>query len=399
MWPRLLSAWLSTLACAGMATAADALTPALLQAPCAPPEIEAAIIEEAPAAGPRIWAEADYLLWFERRQGVPLLVGSLPDSVANAPGGLTSAANPLYPSNGKLDFGAISGVAGRIGGQLTDGFGLDVGGFVLERSTLERSFASAGSPSLVRTYFQPSTGALLNLFSARGGPGGYPGSVRVDADTRLYGIDGNVRLPWYRVFSDRNDLLLGVRYLDLAEGLSINDRSDLAGGTVVNTVSDNFRTRNRIYVGQVGMQSFWYGRRWGLEYFARLGLGGASQRVEIFGRNTLTGFPDENTGLYTQRGNIGVFERDKAVAVGEVGFKLGYRVTERVNLQVGYDILYVSSVVRPGAALDRVVNDANIRFVANPPADAINNRPEFNFARASTDFFAQGLTAGLSVRY
>ncbi len=405
MWHRILSAWVSTLAGTGLAMAADALPSRLPvpvptePAPCLSPEADAAILAEAPPAGPRVWAEADYLLWFERRQGVPLLVGSVPDAMVNTPGGLTGPATPLYPTNGRIDFGAINGVGGRVGGQLSERLGLDIGGFVLERSSLERSFRSPGSPSLVRTYIQPSRGLVQNLLSAKIDPNGYPGSVRVDADTRLWGLDGNVRLPWYRFLADRNDLLLGFRYLNLREGLSINDRADLAGGQVANTVSDNFRTQNHIYVAQVGMQSYWSGRRWGLEYFAKLGVGGASQRVEIFGNNTLTGLPDENTGLYTQRTNIGTFERDKTVAVGEIGFKLGYRITERVNIHAGYNILYVSSVVRPGAALDRVVNDSNIRFVADPPADPISRRPEFDFHRASTDFFAQGLVAGLSFQY
>ncbi len=165
-------------------------------------------------------------------------------------------------------------------------------------------------------------------------------------------------------------------------------------------MSDHFRTRNEIYVGQVGFQSFWQGSgRFDLEYTVKFGLGGAKQRVEISGNNTLTGFPDENTGLYTQAGNIGVFERDKFVAVGEIGFKLGYRITPRVSFQAGYSILWVSSVVRPGLAIDPAVNDSNIRFVADPPADAINRRPTFDFGRASSDFFAQGLTAGFAIRY
>ena len=251
----------------------------------------------------------------------------------------------------------------------------------------------------MRTYILPATGVLQNLFSAKIDPNGYAGSVRVRADSRFWGVDGNARTPWYTVFADRNDLLVGFRYLDLEENLNIDDRAEFGGGGV-NTVSDNFRTRNRIYVGQVGFQSHWASSgRLNLGYFAKFGVGGASQRVDISGNNTLTGLPDERTGLYTQATNTGSFERSKLVAVGEIGFKFGYSITERISAQVGYNILYVSSVVRPGLALDSAVNDANIRFVADPTPDAINRRPTFDFGRASSDFYAQGLTVGLSIGY
>ncbi len=369
-------------------------------APVATPEVESILVDDLQPARPKVWAEADYLLWFERRQRVPLLVGTLPDSMVNTADRQSSPANPLYPTNGRIDFGAISGLSARVGCQLSDRLGLDFGGFVLERSSIERSFASPGSPSLVRTYILPATGVLQNLFSAKIDPNGYPGSVRVDADTRFWGIDGNARTPWYTIFADRNDLLAGFRYLDLQENLGINDRSDLGGGRVVNTVSDNFHTQNRIYVAQIGLQSYFAGSgRFDLGYSAKFGVGGASQRVDISGSNTLTGLPDERTGLYSQATNIGSYERSKLVAVGEIGFKLGYGITERVRAQVGYNILYVSSVVRPGLALDSAVNDANIRYVANPTPDAVNRRPAFDFGRASSDFYSQGLTVGLSIGY
>lgn len=70
----------------------------------ASPEAEAVLASDIEAARPTFWAEADYLLWFERRQSVPLLVGSLPDSEASTLGASTMAANPLYPTNGKIDF-------------------------------------------------------------------------------------------------------------------------------------------------------------------------------------------------------------------------------------------------------------------------------------------------------
>ncbi len=419
MWYRILSAWVATLAGSGLvmadgtppmatsplfgghqpAAAASTATNPLFGAHQVSSQADSAIAAEPEAVGPRIWGEVDYLLWFERRQRVPLLVGTLKDSLVNTADGVSSTATPLYPTNGRISFGGINGLSARIGGQVADGFGLDIGGFALERSSIERTFSSSGSPSLLATFTRPGDGRGVNLFFAKLPPNGYAGSIRVEADSQLWGIDGNVRRPWYHLVADRTDLLSGFRYVNLHENLSINNRSDLSDGSILR-VTDQFRTQNHIYVAQIGLQSYWYGSgRWDLNYFGKIGLGGASQRVEIAGNNTLTGFEDEKTGLYTQASNIGNYERNKFVAVGELGLKLGYRITERLHAQAGYNVLYVSSVVRPGPALDPVVNDANITYVANPPADPINRRPAFSFARASTDFYAQGLTLGLSLQY
>ena len=418
MWYRILSAWVATLAGSGLvmadtpmatsplfgghqpAAAPSTATNSLFGAHQLSSQADSAIAADPEAVGPRVWGEVDYLLWFERRQRVPLLVGTLKDSLVNSAESVSSTeTNPLYPTNGRVSFGGINGLSARIGGQVADGFGLDIGGFALERSSLEREFRSEGSPSLIRTYTSAVQGKGINFFVAKIAPNGYAGAIRVQADSQLWGIDANFRRPWYHLIADRTDLLAGVRYLNLRESLNIDNAAFFPNGNVIG-ISDNFRTQNHIYVAQIGLQSYWYGSgRWDLNYFGKIGLGGASQRVEIDGVNFIGGLPDQNTGLYTQANNIGVFERNKFVAVGELGLKLGYRITERLHAQVGYNVLYVSSVVRPGPAIDPVINDSKLRYLANRPADSADPRPTFTFARASTDFYAQGLTLGLSLQY
>lgn len=80
-------------------------------------------------------------------------------------------------------------------------------------------------------------------------------------------------------------------------------------------------------------------------------------------------------------------------------FTLGFNLTQGMNVNVGYNLQYVSSVVRPGAAIDRVINDSGIRFIANPPAAPNSPRPTFRFDRASTDLWIQGLTVGVSIEF
>ena len=158
--------------------------------------------------------------------------------------------------------------------------------------------------------------------------------MSVSADTRAWGLDANARFDTYRLYSDRTELLVGVRYANLSENLTYAVRSDFVGGGVI-TVRDAFRARNDLYVGQAGFESRWRLGRFTFDLLDKFGVGGASQRIEIFGRNTLTGLPDQDSGLYTQPGISGVYQRDKFVATNEFGVALGFSPVPRVSFASG----------------------------------------------------------------
>lgn len=368
--------------------------------PAAPPCVASAVLADsaADAVGPRFWATGEYLIWYTRNQASPPLVVSVPNQFVQLGNQLPAGTTRnLYPSQRKIEFDAQSGVRVQVGGSLGPNLGFDVGGFVLESKSDGGFFASPGSPSLARVYVRAADQTTQLLYSAL--PGQYGGSVRVFADTQTWGADANLRCEWFRMLADRNELLAGFRYLDLSESLVINDRSNLPGG-VTNSVLDVFRTRNQFYGGQIGLHTRLLNTSgWSLEMIQKFAVGGTRQQVDIFGANTLTGFPDQPTGLLAQRTNSGVFERDKFTAVGELTVNLGYCITSHVRVHVGYNLLWSSSVVRPAQAIDPVLNDSAIRFVANPPQDTTNRRPTFDFGRAADDFWVQGLNLGLTVVY
>ncbi len=202
------------------------------------------------------------------------------------------------------------------------------------------------------------------------------------------------------MFSDRNDLLVGGRYMQVDESLVINDRSDLGPVRGTNTVLDVARTRNCYYGTQVGFSSlFLNSKGWSLEVQTKFGIGSVRQEVQIFGQNTFGDLPVENTGLYAGSFNSGRFARNQFAAAGEFGLNAGYNITANCRLTLGYNIVWLSSVVRPSQAFDGTVNDSPIRFVAEPPSDADNRRPNFDFGRSTSDFWVQGLNLGLSLSY
>lgn len=348
------------------------------------------------------WVNGEYLLWWSRSMGVPELVTAVPAAgVANG----DAFGAKLFPDTRKIQFGHQNGYRVTGGVQLTDCYSLIGSFFQLENKVEGNTFAANGQPGslgLGRRYFPAGGAGGRVLYSAL--PGQYGGVIDVQPSTELWGLDAHLGVETYRLFSDRNTGLYGFRYLDLAERLVITDSSTFANGRV-NSVQDVFATRNQFYGGQVGVHSqFFGGPNWTFETIGKFGFGGVRQQAEVFGGNVNidpNGVVDrEFGGLYARPSNSGRFERDKFAVTLDLTLSLGYQVTPRLRTSFGYSILYLSSAVRPGGAIDRVVNDTNLRFVAPADRTVSNiNRPAFDWSRAASDYWAQGLNFGVTFGY
>jgi hypothetical protein len=395
---------LAALAAGLTAAGASAQSPAAAASYALPGSVleetaERGFAAESQSAGRNIWITGEYLLLFTRSANTPLLAASVPTGSARA--GAVPAGTPvvpLFPGDGrKLDFDGQSGVRGRIGTDFGTVFGIDGGVFFLQKKDAGISLASNNAPSIALPYTRAADGSQQYLFTAL--PGQFGGDLTIQAETQLWGVDGNARIEWFRLFTDRTELLAGFRYLNLEESILISDRANLPGG-IVSAIRDSFRTENQFYGPQMGFHSrlFCVGSVY-LETIGTIGLGAMRQKVMIDGGNTLTGQPDQTTGFYAQASNRGNHTRTQFAMVGEGTVNLGYQLTPNVRAHVGYTILYLSTVVRPGGAIDTTINDGGIRYVPNPPGDTRNSRPSFDFGRSASDYFAQGLTVGLSLEY
>lgn len=356
-----------------------------------------------PPKQPRVWASAEYVLWFVQTVGVPELIQGVPTAQAQAgaapPGGI--ATDRLFPGQRELYFGGASGVRAQFGIRFTDTWSGDVGGFALEQRAVGGEAGGDGtlnSLGVGHQYFPSGGGNPTTLFVNQ--PGSYAGATRVFADSRLWGMDANLRRDTYRFLCDKADLIAGLRYLDLQESVTISDRVVFpTGGTL--EIRDSFRTTNRYYGSHGGFQAQWDSTRWHADLTTKFGLGFVNQKVEAVGSNAFTSAAGEVDaeagGLYARPFNQGSFERDKFAFAGELNLNVGYNITPNVRATVGYSIIYLSSVIRAGEAIDPVLNDSRIRYVAGPtPSDL--NAPAFDWNRAS-DFWVQGLNVGLTVRY
>jgi hypothetical protein len=131
---------------------------------------------------------------------------------------------------------------------------------------------------------------------------------------------------------------------------------------------------------------------------ASVTLGGNQQITDVEGRTVITppGGPPQAFpgGLLALPSNIGHSERTMFAVMPQVGLRAGVQLTDYVRAYVGYDYLYLSNVLRAGDQVDLRVNPNLL-----PPARPVPGPALPAFPSRSTDFWLQGVSAGLQVRF
>jgi hypothetical protein len=369
-----------------------------------------------PCAKPHcFWVSAEVLGWGIKDSNLPPLVTA---SAAGTPLGM---AGVLGPGTGILFGGHDLNNEEFAGGRFGVGFWLDKcqtlaleGNFLFLGSRTNGFVAgSAGDPILARPFFDTRGFENAQLVAF---PGLITGGVNVASTSSLWGAEANLR--WHALegpffgLTYRTDFLAGFRYLELDEKLGITESLLVPAGAATPRavgpagilVLDQFKTWNQFYGGQVGADTeFGYGR-WFLGLNGKVALGTLHQVVDINGSTTFSQ-PGVNPstvqgGLLAQPTNIGRFSRDRLAVLPEFGLKLGYQFNDHLRVFVGYNLLYINNVVRPGDQIDRTINITQIPNVTSPPSgEPVRGTPRPLFTFRSTDFWAQGVNCGLEFRY
>jgi hypothetical protein len=382
---------------------------ATVTAPATPvahaPDLGTALAPDWSMHGPRFRATAQYSLWWITPMNTPDLIQTVPSGIAQQsfaggtplPEGSTTR---YFPESRQLEFGAFSGVRGNLAVNF-DRFGLEVDYIYLPTVTKTGELFNAGTPSSVaQSYIRAGSNTPISLLASLDGSAS--GGIRSDVSSQLYGAELNARLPFYNFLTDVTDAVVGVRYLDLQESLNIYTRSDLNTGTSI-VVQDSVHTTNRFYGAQVGFNGRINGtcRGIGFDSTGKMALGSVRQEATLSGSNTLfapgAAADVENGGLYARGASLGTFSRDKFAMIYEQTFNVTYNFTANAQVFVGYSIIWISSVMRPGEAIDPYINDSNVRFVAGAPAGNTVNRPAFNWN--ANDMWMQGMNFGVRLQY
>ena len=281
-------------------------------------------------------------------------------------------------------------------------FGVDGSFFQLEQKSDDFFVASAGDPVIGRFFFDPNNKDQPLIFLFKSMPDkSESGFIAVNAPLRLYGADANLRFQGTSIFSRRFDWLVGARYLDLREGLFIHDHIDFnnIGPNTFLAGTDNFRTTNQFYGAQVGGESHFRWGNWSLDWTNKFALGGVKEVAHIDGQTTevINGVVTRQVvgDLLTAPSNVGDYRRAKVAFLYEMILKLGYQFNENVGAFIGYDLITISNVMRPGNTQDAQVNPQLNPFI-NTTGEPPNRSIHPVFQNQGTDFWATGLMLGFT---
>jgi hypothetical protein len=386
------------------------------------------IFAGAGAGASKYWFGADYLLWQPKsfQTDYPFVT----TSAAADLGVLGRASTFGLCTDKNIAFGSAAGF--RVwGGMAFDDAGMagvEFGGFLLETRSKGSEFSgnSVGFPVLAIPFFDNSTGAAGSYVISF--PGINTGSARVEAETRSWGAEANAV---YNAFGGPGgggglQFLCGARYFELEERFSLNTTSTTfgvppasVGGTFFPggggffagtdfsgsapftvTTSDSIRTFNEFYGAQVGFRGDACWGKWTLGFVGKAAAGINRQRVDITGESTLIGGGTASTqpgGIVFGAPDLCRVRKDRFAILPEGNINLGYNLTSNCRINVGYNFLYINSVVRPLA-------------IAQPPntdVTQIPTSPTFGGSSDSgrrdvlndTDFYLHGFNFGFQISF
>ena len=316
----------------------------------------------------------------------------------------------LY-GNGVQPFPTFSGLRATAGIWLDDDgtFGIESSGFILGQRTAGYRYSgdSSGNPNLDIPIYN-SVGFNGGPNDKTAGENAFPfsqpseivGSTNITSSLRLWGADLSGLVALYRGSSWQLYAVTGFRYLDLFETFSM--QTSLTGiGSFSGergTVSDYFQSRNQFYGGTAGLRTHYQFGAFSLDVTGKLAMGTSHEVLNVRGSYIDSGFNQPasgNQGIFAQPSNSGNFVANDFAVVPEVILKVAYDVRPWWRISVGYDYLYYSSVVRPADQLSHSLPKSQIFSEGGTAISATSPVPQFN----KSDFYAQGVSFGMTIRY
>ena len=169
--------------------------------------------------------------------------------------------------------------------------------------------------------------------------------------------------------------------------------------------TDRFGATNNFYGAQFGAKARYDSDRWFATGIFKLGLGAMVQSVDISGSLATDDFTDNGSiqtfsgGYFALPTNIGSHSRTVFAVLPELQLNVGYRITPTASIFLGYSFLYTNSVARPGNQMNRNINPTqSVSYVGEPPV-SLQGPAQPTFGFNSSSFWAQGVNAGLGIRF
>jgi hypothetical protein len=367
---------------------------------------------------------ADYLVWKVHSTTVPpiTLIHSVPFFIP-ALGGTTNLdfVNTIQlPTGLELDYPGRSGVLLKAGAWLDDRWGVEATYFQIE----ERKAGSAVSATDVlnintpffTTFSSPIPGAPAGtppVFSTI--PSTLPGIITVNAaavgEPNVYGAELSIRhagINFGGCF--KFQCLAGFRFVNADEFLNVTDSVSIVptgplivGSSIVvlpNTLGvttfDHIGTQNRFYGAQVGgsVEGCW--GNFFVNGTAKFAVGAVDEHVNIASATSFVGGGTQPGGALTSALDVGNHSRVQASILTDVGFNVGYQICDHCRAYVGYSLIYMPDLVRPGAQVGTALSTTHVTFAGTTTTAGI---PQSAFRFSETELTLQGLNFGLEFRY
>jgi hypothetical protein len=337
--------------------------------------------------------------WFKNS---PTPVPIITDNYADVPG-----VNVLL-GGGEVDTNPNAGF--RLTGtyRVDSRWAVELTGFYIPTRSTTSSVSSTGQPGsidLYLPYFDVTTGreAITEISYWPT----YRGSAQATLANNLGG--GELNATWSLPAQDalKADLIGGFRFLQLRETYTINTSSPYNPPNPVDiwNTTDSFDARNRFYGLQVGARLAYDQGPWVGWMNAKVALGTMQQRVSVNGYLETNDYNNYGAtqvfpgGYFALPTNSGDHSRSVFAAVPEIAFNLGYRLNAQATVYLGYSLLYATSVVRPGDAMNRNINPTMTVSWGNDPPVKPTGSLQPTFSWNSSDFWAQSLAIGFAYHF
>ena len=387
----------------------------------------------------RFYGGVEYLHWWVKDAPLSIpLVSTGP--IASTHHGFVNSSATVNAADTTILYGAPFGVAkggnttqafpGFAGTRLT--FGYSLGSerrYAIEASGFGLQNQSAGFAA----YSDPTGAPIINIpvyntvpYTPGGRPGGLPpnedglpaslpsdpnrfdgnagvimGGVKISNSLQLWGAEATGVVSLYRGSSWEVSGLLGARYLDLSEAFNLTYESRGLSGLYTGSIgsaSDTFETRNQFCGGTLGLRGRYASGRLSVDMAGRVALGVSQQIEEVSGGFWSRSMGKSSTGregVFAQPANSGRTSMNSFAMVPDVQIKIGYAITPRLRATIGYDLLYYSSVLRPGDQLSHSIPKGQT-FQQGGTNSSATSPARFS---ETTDFFAHGFSFGMEFRF
>jgi hypothetical protein len=348
----------------------------------------------------------EYLLWWMKSAPLPPLATRNP----------TGASPVLSDPNTRILIGDKADLGERSGGRFTtalpftqDGtVGMEFGYFFLGTRTetlLAAGTNSPGGAALGRPYLDAATGRETAALIAS--PVFMAGEFRAASSARAQGAEANVVTDLLHGARWQIDGLVGYRFLQVYEGLSLEQHgltfgpNSFAAPTAFGR-QDQFDAHNLYHGGQIGLRGDLRKGPLFIEVTGKVAFGVNNEMVKVGGITAVMapGQPLTTSpgGLLALPSNSGRVTQAVFAVVPEVIARVGWSMGDHSRFFVGYNFLSLSDAVRPGDQIDRTVNTSAVPYQPRftPPARG----PEQPLlALRSSDVWLQGLILGFEGRW